>query len=482
MLSFHSTRRTCTSFRFAVSEQTTKTRPGQFRRYHSDGVGKPTDADTVASRMTSLDNTMALRIAKNLSPVARREFLKASQKLSHRKSTPNTNNGGHANQEASSVPLQAVTAAEIPEPTKEQLRRISLNVGLPFIGFGIMDNSILILAGDAIDVSLGVTLGISTLCAAAIGNIISDIAGVMLGTVVEDFCARLGLPLPNITEQQRTLRSVRFAGQFGCAVGVTVGCIIGMFPLLMIDSQLAERKKKAHMINQIFQDVVTEAKDLVEAENVALFLVRDTESPDNEDVHWESSGTLPKNYRGLYFWAKYVNRPHALAGGIEGGSLQPQQEDEQQTKTWSLKRNDTVTGNTGNNVVLRVPFGKGIKSRVMRTGEAFVQNERPQNDPEFDHERSLRGAETQHLLVVPIKNIKGEVIGLLQAVNKIPYDDDDEGVGFNSFDMHILNALASHVSVHLQNVEAIQSGQGEALCLKDTIRSLHRHTTVRPTH
>ena len=53
----------------------------------------------------------------------------------------------------------------------------------------------MILAGDMIDTSLGVTLGISTMCAAAIGNIVSDVAGVMLGTVVEDFCARyLNLP------------------------------------------------------------------------------------------------------------------------------------------------------------------------------------------------------------------------------------------------------------------------------------------------
>lgn len=46
-----------------------------------------------------------------------------------------------------------------------------------------------------IDTSLGVTLGISTMCAAAIGNIVSDVAGVLLGTMVEDFCSRyLNLP------------------------------------------------------------------------------------------------------------------------------------------------------------------------------------------------------------------------------------------------------------------------------------------------
>lgn len=39
-----------------------------------------------------------------------------------------------------------------------------------------MDNAILIIAGEAIDENLGVILGISTMCAAAVGNIISDVA------------------------------------------------------------------------------------------------------------------------------------------------------------------------------------------------------------------------------------------------------------------------------------------------------------------
>lgn len=52
-----------------------------------------------------------------------------------------------------------------------------------------------------------------------------------------DFCAKLGLPTPkNLTQAQRSLRSVRFSSQLGCAIGLTIGCIIGMFPLLFIDA------------------------------------------------------------------------------------------------------------------------------------------------------------------------------------------------------------------------------------------------------
>ena len=36
-----------------------------------------------------------------------------------------------------------------------------------------MDNMIMIIAGDAIEANVGLTLGISTLCAAGFGNLIS---------------------------------------------------------------------------------------------------------------------------------------------------------------------------------------------------------------------------------------------------------------------------------------------------------------------
>lgn len=49
------------------------------------------------------------------------------------------------------------------------------------IGFGFADNFIMILAGDVIDNKLGVLFGFSTLAAAGLGNLISDVAGISLG-------------------------------------------------------------------------------------------------------------------------------------------------------------------------------------------------------------------------------------------------------------------------------------------------------------
>jgi len=137
------------------------------------------------------------------------------------------------------------------EPPKRHLKLHAFAQGIPFIGFGIMDNAILIVAGDQIDMHMGVTLGISTLCAAAIGNIISDVVGVGFGTLIEDFCTnRLKIPLAPLTNAQRKLRSVRFAGQSGCAVGITIGCVIGMFPLMFIDTDEIQKMKSDARIEE----------------------------------------------------------------------------------------------------------------------------------------------------------------------------------------------------------------------------------------
>ena len=57
----------------------------------------------------------------------------------------------------------ATSISVVEEPSFRDLRLVVLITSIPFIGFGFMDNAILIIAGDAIDHSLGVWLGISTL-------------------------------------------------------------------------------------------------------------------------------------------------------------------------------------------------------------------------------------------------------------------------------------------------------------------------------
>jgi hypothetical protein len=273
-------------------------------------------ADKISS-LFNIEKSKGLEISKLLSPSARKELSQVNKALS-RESVAQTKVGAEA--------------STIMEPSRNDLKIHALTCGIPFIGFGIMDNAILIWAGDQIDTHLGVMFGISTLCAAAIGNIISDIAGVGLGAYIEDFCAtRLRLPKVNFSNSQRNLRSVRGAGQLGNVLGLTIGCIIGMFPLLFIDTEEVQHMKKDAYMDDIFNDVVTEAKGLIGAESTCLYLI-----VDDKNVSRPTPFVPSKDQKeGRYLYAKY-----------ETNNIEP-------TESSGMKE----------------PISKGIVGRVASTGK-----------------------------------------------------------------------------------------------------------------
>uniref|UniRef100_K3WR93 Transmembrane protein 65 n=1 Tax=Globisporangium ultimum (strain ATCC 200006 / CBS 805.95 / DAOM BR144) TaxID=431595 RepID=K3WR93_GLOUD len=147
-------------------------------------------------------------------------------------------------QNAAAAIAAATSSTEPATVSYQDLKYVALQYGLPFIGFGFVDNAIMILAGDYIDLTLGVSLGISSMAAAGIGNTISDIAGLGLGNVVEDLCARLGLPTPVLTPEQLMLKQTRFAKVVGSSIGITIGCLLGMTPLLFLETREDHAKNK----------------------------------------------------------------------------------------------------------------------------------------------------------------------------------------------------------------------------------------------
>lgn len=44
----------------------------------------------------------------------------------------------------------------------------------------------MLVSGDYIEMSIGVTMGISTMAAAALGNVIADVLGLNLGGLIEE--------------------------------------------------------------------------------------------------------------------------------------------------------------------------------------------------------------------------------------------------------------------------------------------------------
>ncbi|OQR97753.1 hypothetical protein THRCLA_06875 [Thraustotheca clavata] len=134
--------------------------------------------------------------------------------------------------------LLPTSSTGVPEPSKAQLRQLMVRSMVPFIGFGFVDNFILILAGDYIDT----TLGISTMAAAGIGNTISDVAGIGLGGVIEDLAARMGLADPKLLKEQLDMRITRTAHYTGCTIGIVIGCMLGMSPLLVLETKDQQAK------------------------------------------------------------------------------------------------------------------------------------------------------------------------------------------------------------------------------------------------
>ena len=80
--------------------------------------------------------------------------------------------------------------------------------------------------------------------------------------------------MPKLSYEQRNLRSVRLSGQMGCAVGLTVGCVIGMFPLLFfssdkekeVDNSAAEAEANNKLINYQTMNVYGRRNKKVEGE------------------------------------------------------------------------------------------------------------------------------------------------------------------------------------------------------------------------
>ncbi|XP_030639099.1 transmembrane protein 65-like [Chanos chanos] len=131
---------------------------------------------------------------------------------------------------------------EMAPPTAAQLRYVLLHNAIPFVGFGFLDNAIMIVAGTHIELSIGVILGISTMAAAALGNLVSDLAGLGLAGYVEALACRLGMQIPDLSPKQADMWQTRVSSHAGKAIGVGIGCILGMLPLLFFKDD--EEKKK----------------------------------------------------------------------------------------------------------------------------------------------------------------------------------------------------------------------------------------------
>ncbi|CAF3366104.1 unnamed protein product [Rotaria sp. Silwood1] len=73
--------------------------------------------------------------------------------------------------------LSTTTTTPITIPPS-QLAVVFLETGLPYIGFGFVDNFVMLVAGETIETFFGAAFCLSTMAAAGFGNAVSDVMGI----------------------------------------------------------------------------------------------------------------------------------------------------------------------------------------------------------------------------------------------------------------------------------------------------------------
>ncbi|XP_050665504.1 uncharacterized protein LOC126965775 isoform X2 [Leptidea sinapis] len=133
--------------------------------------------------------------------------------------------------------LKKKYAATVPKPSTKELLHLSLANSIPFIGFGFLDNFIMIIAGDSIESSMSAYITLSTMAAAALGNTFSDVIGIGSSYYVERAAALVGLGAPALSPVQLDMPVSRRFANLGRVLGITLGCFLGMIPLLFKDNE-----------------------------------------------------------------------------------------------------------------------------------------------------------------------------------------------------------------------------------------------------
>ncbi|XP_026192504.1 uncharacterized protein LOC34623758 [Cyclospora cayetanensis] len=262
---------------------------------------------------------------------------------------------------------------------------------LPMVGFGLMDQLIMIRLGDLLDTTLGVKFGLATLSAAAVGQLCSDTAGVLFGSTIESCANRLGFPAPNLTAAQRASAVFSLTKTLGAASGVCCGCLLGMLQLLVLDLDRADRLKHQQQLDTIFETVLIDGPKLFHCERAALFVYDSS----RDEV-----------------WSK------AVFG--EDKAIRMQKHKSKCFTTWVIDN-----------------------KAILNCADASVD---PRFNPEFDENPDQK---TRSVLAAPVMDRSGEVIAALVFFNKHPqyqgrFSEDDE---------RMVEMMSRHMQIFMEKFE-----------------------------
>lgn len=82
------------------------------------------------------------------------------------------------------------------------------------------------------------------MAAAALGNTLSDVLGIGTAFYVERLANKIGFSPPKLSPIQMDMSVSRNFANLGRVLGVTVGCLLGMFPLMFRRSASEEKNNE----------------------------------------------------------------------------------------------------------------------------------------------------------------------------------------------------------------------------------------------
>jgi hypothetical protein len=159
--------------------------------------------------------------------------------------------------EATPSPASAVA----PPSGAHQWGKLFIRTALPFFAFGVCDNVIMLSVGDLIDEHFGVIMGFSTLVAAGLGQAVSDGSGVTIQCFIERQAERFRLCDPEVDPRYLATVGAQRILQIFRTVGIVVGCLVGLTPLLLMDTG-----NKPRMYDLLLKDLSESDRRVVSSE------------------------------------------------------------------------------------------------------------------------------------------------------------------------------------------------------------------------
>ncbi|CRG96506.1 conserved protein, unknown function [Plasmodium gallinaceum] len=303
---------------------------------------------------------------------------------------------------------------------------VALSGCIPFICFGFVDNSFMIIAGDLFDSTFCIFLGFSTMAAAGLGNLTSDVLGIFIGGYIEKIIVYIGFPRINLTNKQLKMNRTRRYYYVGSALGIAIGCLLGMIPLLFIDNNKLEekknreKKKKKHnkfpnVNKKLFEFVSSEIPKYINSNYAFLFIVDNNNNNfysyiNNEIIHLSlDEGVIGEVYKNKKAINCEVN--NQLKNTVY--SYKPNIKD---------KENKNHTNDNHHN--------GGFSVKIIENTNLILNKEK---------------IDIQQIIAAPVFGLDDSIIGVVVVINV------KDKLFFNNKDVEFLNLFCSHISQEIED-------------------------------